>query len=66
MGFGDERADGGYRPTGDREVIEYPCPECGHDGPHPLIGVDYWMDSEVECVGCYAEFSIPKADAPQT
>lgn len=42
---------------------EYPCPECGHDGPHPVIGVDYWMNEEVECSACYAEFSIPKPDA---
>lgn len=38
--------------------VEYPCPECGHDGPHPVV--DKKPDgSVIECVGCYSEVDIP-------
>ncbi len=40
---------------------DYPCDECGYDGPHHLIasGGDVLM---VECGQCAAEFSIPVTD----
>lgn len=41
-----------------QEHVEYPCPECGHDGPHPVVD-DSDGNQTVECVGCYAEFIVP-------
>jgi hypothetical protein len=40
------------------EVVDYGCPECGFDGPHPVVDAD--GDTVlVECGSCYVEFSIP-------
>jgi len=37
---------------------EYPCDECGYEGPHTVVatGDDGFT---VECGGCYAEFYVP-------
>ena len=40
---------------------EYPCPECGYEGPHVVqeIGRDEDVTvSVVECGSCYAEFEV--------
>lgn len=39
--------------------MEYPCPECGCDGPHI---VQETRDDGVricECAACYCEFEVP-------
>jgi transcription elongation factor Elf1 len=44
-------------------MIDYACPECGHDGPHTLV--DDTADDEVntyECGSCYCEFEVPGPD----
>jgi hypothetical protein len=35
------------------ELIEIACPECGHDGPYPLID-----ESAAECGNCYASIDL--------
>jgi hypothetical protein len=35
------------------EVLEYPCPECGYEGPHNPID-----NSAIECGKCYASIDI--------
>jgi hypothetical protein len=35
------------------ELQEYPCPECGFDGPHNPID-----DSAIECGRCHTSIDI--------
>jgi uncharacterized Zn finger protein len=41
------------------EQVEYPCPDCGADGPH--LVVEQLDDGTVvaECGSCYIEFDVP-------
>jgi hypothetical protein len=41
---------------------EYPCPECGFDGPHTTCEVDEGGVT-YECGSCYVEFYAP--DSPE-
>jgi uncharacterized Zn finger protein len=40
-------------------VIEYPCTECGHDGPHPVVDSERIDETEgrilIECSECSGE-----------
>jgi hypothetical protein len=36
-----------------QSLIDYPCPECGYDGPHHLFA---W--NEAECGDCHVEFTF--------
>lgn len=41
------------------QVIDYPCDECGYDGPHP-VHLDESLGQHVaECGGCGPEFGVP-------
>jgi len=51
--------------SGGGVLVDHPCPECGFDGPHPVLGTDCdWV--LVECGSCVSEFStpIPPASLP--
>jgi len=48
-----------------RELVspEYPCPECGYEGPHSYLGQDEDSGPDIyECGDpeCYLEFSVPR------
>ena len=40
-------------------MTDYPCPQCGYDGPH-----DEFAPNEYECESCHAEFTA--ASTPTT
>lgn len=43
-----------------KTVNDYPCDECGYDGPHAAHydeGLRQWV---AECGGCGLEFGVPK------
>lgn len=48
--------------TGRGGGLPYPCPECGHDGPHPIVEAER-PDGQiaVECRACYVEVQVPPA-----
>jgi hypothetical protein len=39
------------------DINEYPCPECGYEGPH--ITID---DSALECGNCCTSINISESD----
>jgi len=41
-------------PNPHADLSDYPCPECGYEGPHP-----YWPeDQDAECGDCEVEFKV--------
>jgi uncharacterized Zn finger protein len=40
--------------------IEYPCPECGDDGPHDVVDEAFDGSQVCACAYCYVEFEIPR------
>lgn len=42
--------------------LEYPCPTCGHDGPHPVLTVTDEGVTVVECIELCGEFEIQPAE----
>lgn len=46
-------------------TIDYPCPECGHEGPHTVVSAEDPAVVVVECNGDYCgEFDIPAEEFP--
>lgn len=45
------------------DVTDYACPECGYDGPHPVLNTGEWPPL-VECgdTACAAEFTADPGD----
>jgi len=42
-----------------KTIVDYPCPDCGFDGPHMLVDTQtvHGLVVEVcECGKCYVEF----------
>lgn len=39
----------------------YPCPVCGHDGPHEIL-IDIPEMLSFECAGCTVEIDLPGID----
>ena len=42
-----------------KTIVDYPCPDCGYNGPHELVDVTraHGVDVEVcECGSCRVEF----------
>jgi hypothetical protein len=42
------------------DLLDYPCPECGHDGPHPVTEGDTRCGT-AECGDCVIEFEFTSA-----
>ena len=40
-------------------VTDYPCDECGFDGPHPVHWDDELGQHIAECGSCALEFGVP-------
>jgi len=38
-------------------MTDYPCPECGYEGPHTIQETGGGIVI-VECGGCYCEFEV--------
>lgn len=40
--------------------IDYPCPNCGSDGPHQVIPDDFdaFDSTTFECAECYSEVTV--------
>jgi hypothetical protein len=40
-------------------ITDYPCDECGYDGPHPAHWDEELRQHIAECGNCALEFGVP-------
>ncbi len=38
------------------DLLDYPCPSCGYEGPHAYFAGDRFCAGVAECGACYVEF----------
>jgi transcription elongation factor Elf1 len=46
-------------------MTDYPCPECGYDGPHTLQETRTDGIKVIECGSCYCEFEVPADESDE-